>query len=387
MANGLALLGSTGSIGTQTLEVVRAHPELFSVEVLTSNSRAELLIEQAKAFRPRHVVIADPSKYQQVKAALAGEPIEVHTGAQALCEVVTAQDIQTVIVSLVGFAGLPPTLAAIEAGKDIALANKEVLVVAGELVTQKVKEKGVRLLPIDSEHSAILQCLAGEEGNAIEKLILTASGGPFRGKTRNELQAVTKAQALKHPNWEMGGKITIDSATLMNKGLEVIEARWLFDVPAERIEVVVHPQSIIHSMVEFADGAVKAQLGLPDMRLPIQYALTYPERPALPFERFSIFDYPQLTFERPDTETFPNLALAFEALKMGGNAPCVLNAANEVAVDWFLREKMGFLPLSDLVRATLERTPPTRCSTLDDYLTADRAARALATQIATEWAL
>lgn len=378
----VSLLGSTGSIGTQALEVVRANPTRFRVTVLSAHSNADLLIAQAREFRPAAVVIGDESKYQPVKAALAAWPeIEVLAGAAALTEAAARPDADIVLTAMVGYAGLLPTVAAIRAGKAIALANKETLVVAGQLITQLVREHGVRLLPVDSEHSAIFQCLVGEEHNPIEKIILTASGGPFRGRTARELATVTKAQALKHPNWDMGAKITIDSASLMNKGLEVIEAKWLFGLRDDQIEVVVHPQSIIHSLVQFEDGSLKAQLGLPDMKLPIQYALGYPARLPSDFARFSFRDYAQFTFEQPDQTTFRNLPLAFEAMRRGGNAPCILNAANEIAVAAFLRDELGFLEMSDLVESCLTKVSYLAEPSLDDYIRTDQETRRVAQEL------
>lgn len=378
MKKHLAILGSTGSIGTQALEVVAANPDRFAVEVLTAQRNADLLIAQALQFKPNAVVIGDETQHERVKNALWDAGIKVYAGADALAQVVEMEEIDIVLTALVGFAGLRPTLAAIHAGKHIALANKETLVVAGELVTQLATTKGVNIYPVDSEHSAIFQCLVGEWHNPIEKLILTASGGPFRGKTREDLQNVTKAQALKHPNWDMGAKITIDSASLMNKGLEVIEAKWLFGVRADQIEVVVHPQSIIHSLVQFEDGSMKAQMGLPDMKLPIQYALGFPERIPANYPRFNFLDYPALTFEQADTTTFRNLNLAFEAMHRGGNAPCVLNAANEVAVELFLNDRIGFLAMSDLVERCLQEVSYVASPTLDDLFASDAEARAVA---------
>lgn len=372
---GIAILGSTGSIGRQALEVISLTPERFRVEVLTAQRNADLLIEQARAFHPNAVVIADESLYPQVKQALSDTFVKVYTGQKALQEVVTMDGIDIVLTALVGFAGLYPTLAAIRAGKPIALANKETLVVAGALVTEAARQHAVNLYPVDSEHSAIFQCLVGDWDNPIEKLILTASGGPFRGRTRAELEHVTREQALKHPNWSMGAKITIDSATLMNKGLEVIEARWLFGTPAEKIEVVVHPQSIIHSMVQFEDGSVKAQLGLPDMKLPILYALAYPERVPTPWPRADFAALSTLTFSKPDTETFRCLGLAFEALKRGGNAPCILNAANEVAVDLFLKDRISFLGIADLVEDALATQAFLPNPTLEDLGATDAEVR------------
>jgi 1-deoxy-D-xylulose-5-phosphate reductoisomerase len=337
MQRRVAILGSTGSIGKQALEVISMHSQSFAVEVLTANSNADALIEQAITYKPNVVVIGDESKYGMVTKALAQTDIKVYTGTRAIEQVVTMDTIDIVLTALVGYAGLLPTLAAIKAGKPIALANKETLVVAGALVTQLAAKHKVVLLPVDSEHSAIFQCLQGEWDNAIEKIYLTASGGPFRGKDLNYLQNVTKAQALKHPNWSMGAKITIDSASMMNKGLEMIEAKWLFNLPASQIDVIVHPQSIIHSMVQFADGSIKAQMGLPDMRLPIQYALTYPTRPHASYPRFDFMQYPALTFEKVDMQVFKNLQLAIDAMNMGGTMPCILNAANEIAVQAFFK--------------------------------------------------
>ena len=375
----LALLGATGSIGTQALEVVRQQPGRFRVAVLSAQRQWELLARQAREFRPAAVVIGDESCYQPLKAALADQPeTEVLAGPAALADVVTRPEIDIVLTALMGYAGLLPTVAAIRAGKDIALANKETLVVAGELITSLIKEHNVHLLPVDSEHSAIFQCLVGEEANPIEKIILTASGGPFRGRTAQQMEAVTKAQALKHPNWDMGAKITIDSASLMNKGLEVIEAKWLFGLTNEQIDVVVHPQSIVHSLVQFEDGSLKAQLGLPDMKLPIQYALGYPQRLANTFPRFSFLDYPTLTFEAPDRAAFPNLELAFGAMRRGGNAPCILNAANEVAVAAFLREQIGFRQMSDLVAECLARVSYLAEPLLADLVATDAETRRVA---------
>lgn len=378
----LALLGSTGSIGTQTLDVVRAHPGRFRVTALTAQRQADLLVQQAREFRPAVVVIGDEAQYAGVKAALAAQPeTTVLAGAAALAEVAARPDVDVVLTALVGYAGLLPTIAALEAGKTIALANKETLVVAGQLVTSLARQHGAAIYPVDSEHSAIFQCLVGEAPDAVEKIILTASGGPFRGRSAQELATVTKAQALKHPNWEMGAKITIDSASLMNKGLEVIEAKWLFGLTDDQIEVVVHPQSIIHSLVQFRDGSLKAQLGLPDMKLPIQYALGYPERLPNDFPRFSFLDYPTLTFERPDGDTFRNLPLAFEAMRRGGNAPCVLNAANEIAVAAFLREKIGFLQLPEVVENCLSKVSYLAEPSLDDYVQTDAETRRVAAEL------
>jgi 1-deoxy-D-xylulose-5-phosphate reductoisomerase len=377
----IAILGSTGSIGTQALEVIAAHPEAFEVEVLTAQNNAGLLIEQARRFKPNAVVIVNEGHYALVKEALASEDIKVYTGENALCSVVEMETIDLVLTALVGYSGVKPTLRAIEAGKTIALANKETLVVAGELITRTAREKGVNIYPVDSEHSAIFQCITGEFHNKIEKITLTASGGPFRGKTREALRAVTKAQALKHPNWTMGAKVTIDSATLMNKGLEVIEARWLFGLKPAQVEVIVHPQSIIHSLVQFEDGSIKAQMGLPDMRLPIQFAMTYPHRLKADFPRFDFANYPSLTFEKPDTETFRNLALAFEALHRGGNMPCVLNAANEVAVAEFLKETIGFLEMSEIVERCLAKLDYIKDPSYEDYVHTDNETRIRAYEI------
>jgi 1-deoxy-D-xylulose 5-phosphate reductoisomerase len=374
----IAILGSTGSVGCQALEVIDQHPDYFQVEVLTAQNNAHLLIKQAKKFKPNAVVICNQSHYQDVKHALAGEDIKVYAGEDALASVVQMETIDLVLTALVGYSGLRPTISAIEAGKPIALANKETLVVAGELITRLAREKGINIYPVDSEHSAIFQCMVGEFHNKIEKVILTASGGPFRGKKRSELTKVTKAEALRHPNWSMGDKITIDSATLMNKGLEVIEARWLFGIRPDQVEVVVHPQSVIHSMIQFEDGSIKAQLGLPDMRLPIQFALTYPNRLKSDFPRFDFTKYPSLNFEKPDTETFRNLALAFEALDKGGNMPCVLNAANEVAVGAFLKDRVGFLEMSTIVEHCLNKMAYIQNPTYEDYVDTDRETRLMA---------
>ena len=377
----IAILGSTGSIGTQALEVISANPDQFQVEVLTAHSNADLLAEQALKFKANAVVIEDESKYEALKDRLFDEGIKVYCGSDALAQVVEMEAIDMVLTALVGFAGLKPTLRAIEAGKDIALANKETLVVAGELVTKAAREKGVNIYPVDSEHSAIFQCLVGEFHNPIEKIYLTASGGPFRGKTRAELQLVTPEQALKHPNWSMGAKITIDSASMMNKGLEVIEAKWLFGLKPEQIDVIVHPQSIIHSMVQFEDGSMKAQMGLPDMKLPIQYALGYPERIKSDFPRFEFWEYPQLSFEQPDYETFRNLQFAFDAMNKGGNAPCILNAANEVVVQAFLEGQLGFLAMSDIIESCLENVAHIASPTLPDYFETDQETRTYAASL------
>jgi 1-deoxy-D-xylulose-5-phosphate reductoisomerase len=374
----IAILGSTGSIGTQALEVIAEHPAEFSVEVLTAQNQADLLITQALAWQPAHVVIGNEAKYAQVKEALAGTGIQVHAGTQALEEVVTLDSVDIVLTALVGYAGLLPTVKAIKAGKPIALANKETLVVAGALIMPLAREMGVPILPVDSEHSAIFQCLMGESHNPIEKVILTASGGPFRGFSWEQLAQVTRAQALKHPNWSMGAKITIDSASLMNKGLEVIEAAWLFDVKPSEIEVVVHPQSIVHSLVQFEDGSIKAQVGLPDMKLPIQFALGYPNRMKASFPRFDFKLYPSLTFEQADTKTFRNLGLAFQALEQGGNKACLLNAANEVAVAAFLEDQIGFLAMSDLNEYVMNQGTFIANPTLEDYIESDKLSRIMA---------
>ncbi|HQV38343.1 MAG: 1-deoxy-D-xylulose-5-phosphate reductoisomerase [Flavobacteriales bacterium] len=371
----IAILGSTGSIGTQALEVVREQSAHFTVELLTARKNAELLIAQAKEFNPNAVVIGDESRYAEVRDALFPLGVKVFAGADAIAQAVQMETIDTVLTAMVGYAGMRPTLAAIDAGKAIALANKETLVVAGELVTKRAQANAVNIYPVDSEHSAIFQCLAGEWENPIEKIVLTASGGPFRGKTKAELAAVTKAQALKHPNWDMGAKITIDSASLMNKGLEAIEAKWLFNLKPEQVEIIVHPQSIIHSLVQFRDGSMKAQLGLPDMKLPIQYALAYPERLTTTWPRFDFSKYPSFTFEQPDLQAFPNLGLALEAMKRGGNAPCVLNAANEVAVEAFLQERIGFLEMSDMIRDRLAKATFVASPTLEDLEASDAETR------------
>lgn len=377
---GVAILGSTGSIGTQALEVIAAYPDFFNLEVITANNNAELLIEQAKKFNPNTVVIVNEDKYQQVKDALWEDDIHVYAGADALSQVVETKAVSVVLTALVGYAGLKPTLAAIHAKKDIALANKETLVVAGELVTKTARENGVNIYPVDSEHSAIFQCLLGEFHNPIEKIYLTASGGPFRGWTTEQLKDVKPSQALKHPNWEMGAKITIDSATLMNKGLEVIEAKWLFALRADQIDVIVHPQSIVHSIVQFEDGSMKAQMGLPDMKLPIQFALTYPNRFKTNFPRFNFLDYPSLTFEQPDRKTFQNLNLAFEAMDKGGTAACALNAANEITVQAFLDEKIGFLDIAKINAQVMHETQFVQHPKYEDLVNIDALARSLATE-------
>jgi len=377
----IAILGSTGSIGTQALDVIREQKDFFEVEVLTANNNIELLIQQALEFKPNVVVIANKDKVHDLKSALKNEPIKVYSGIEAISQVVEMETVDMVLTAMVGYSGLIPTIHAIKAKKNIALANKETLVVAGALITQLAKENAVNIYPVDSEHSAIFQCLAGEWHNPIEKIYLTASGGPFRGKKAKELTHVTKQQALKHPNWDMGAKITIDSATLMNKGLEVIEAKWLFNLSVEQIDVIVHPQSIIHSIVQFQDGSMKAQMGLPDMKLPIQYALGYPKRLKASFPRFDFMKYPALTFEKPDLETFRNLGLAFEALKSGGNMPCILNAANEVVVEAFLKDKIGFLQMSDIIEKTMQKSTFINNPTLEDYIKSDGEARKIANEL------
>lgn len=371
----IAILGSTGSIGTQALEVVAANPHLFKVEVLTAHHNAILLAEQAIQFDVNAVVITDENQYAWLKDKLAGTDIKVFAGEQALSEVVTFSNLNIVLTALVGYAGLKPTIAAIKAKKHIALANKETLVVAGDLITALAEQYDVRILPVDSEHSAIFQCLAGEWHNKIEKIYLTASGGPFRGMDRSALMNKTKAEALKHPNWTMGAKITIDSASLMNKGLEVIEAKWLFNLKPEQIDVIVHPQSIIHSIVQFDDGSMKAQMGLPDMKLPIQYALTYPQRTITNFPRFDFLNYPTLSFEKADTATFQNLALAFDAMKKGGNMPCILNAANEEVVAAFLNDQIGFLEMSDAIADCMQKITFIECPNYEDYVATDTESR------------
>lgn len=380
MKRRLAILGSTGSIGTQALEVVSEHPDEFEVYALTAHQQIDLLIRQARRFMPEVVVIADEQYYPQLKEALADLPVKVWGGADAIAQVVQMEPIDIVLTAMVGYAGLRPTIAALEAGKVIALANKETLVVAGELITTMAKEKNVPILPVDSEHSAIFQCLSGTWNNPPEKIWLTASGGPFRTKTLDELATVTKSQALRHPNWDMGAKVTIDSASMMNKGFEMIEARWLFNLPPERIEVVVHPQSIIHSMVQFEDGAVLAQLGLPDMKLPIAYALSYPRRLKNAMPRLDFRQYASLTFEEPDMKRFRNLAYAFEAIRKGGNMPCILNAANEVAVAAFLEERAGFLQMSDVIARTMEQATFVARPTYEDYVQTDAEARRIAAE-------
>ncbi len=377
----IAILGSTGSIGTQTLDVVRNHPERFEVYALSAHRSIDLLIQQAREFHPEVVCIADETLYEPLRDALADLPIKVWAGAEAIADMVTMPTIDVVVAAMVGYAGLRPTIAAICVGKTIALANKETLVVAGDLICRLAQEHHTPILPVDSEHSAIFQSLVGEGDNEIEKILLTASGGPFRTFSLEQMRTVTAAQALRHPNWDMGAKITIDSASMMNKGFEVIEAKWLFGVPVEKIQVLVHPQSIVHSAVQFADGAVKAQLGTPDMHLPIQYALTYPERINNPSERLDLFQAKNLTFEAPDPERFPNLLLAYEATKRGGNMPCVLNAANEVVNLAFREGKCGFLQMSDIITETLQRADYLPTPTYEDYVATDHSARVIATEL------
>lgn len=379
MKKQIAILGSTGSIGTQALQVIEEHSDLYEAYVLTANNKVDLLIEQARKFRPEAVVIANEDKYLQLKEALSDLPIKVYAGADAICQVVESQPIDIVLTAMIGYAGLRPTMSAIRAGKIIALANKETMVVAGELINALANEYHTPILPVDSEHSAIFQCL--EMNNPLEKIILTASGGPFRTFTMEQLQTVTKEQALKHPNWSMGAKITIDSASMMNKGFEVIEAKWLFGVRPEQIEVVVHPQSVIHSMVEFEDGAVKAQLGVPDMRLPIQYAFSYPQRIRSSFDRLDFMKCNSLTFETPDTKRFRNLALAYEALHQGGNMPCIVNAANEVVVASFLKDQISFLGMSDVIEKTMQRVPFIAAPTYEDYVSTDAETRRIAAEM------
>ena len=378
MIKNIAILGSTGSIGTQALEVIEANPQLFQVEVLTANNNAQLLIEQAIKFNPNVVVIGNKELYPLVKEALTDTDIKVYAGNEAIAQVVEMDSINTVLTAMVGFSGLQPTVNAIKAGKTIALANKETLVVAGDIITKMAHENRVEILPVDSEHSAIFQCLAGEFANPIELIYLTASGGPFRGKNVDFLRKVTKCQALNHPNWKMGNKITIDSASLMNKGFEAIEAKWLFGLKHDQIKVVVHPQSIVHSLVQFEDGSIKAQLGLPDMKLPIQYALGFPKRIANSFPRFNFMDYPQLSFEQADVEVFRNLKIAYNSMERGGNSACIVNAANEIAVDGFLNSKCGFIQMSDIIEQTEAKMSFIKNPSLSDYFESDREARLIA---------
>lgn len=381
MKKRIAILGSTGSIGTQTLEVVDAYPDVYQVEVLTAMNNAELLIQQALKYSPNAVVIANDEKYSEVADALAHTDIKVFAGDSSLIDIVEMESIDIVMMALVGYSGLKPTYNAIKHRKPIALSNKEVLVVGGELITALSIENNVPIFPVDSEHSAIFQCLTGEFHNPIEKLILTASGGPFRGKSKEFLESVTVEQALNHPNWNMGNKVTIDSASLMNKGLEVIEAHWLFQVPVENIEVLVHPQSVIHSMVQYCDGSIKAQLGVPDMKLPIMYSLSYPNRLPSPFPRLSFDDYTSLTFEKPDRTVFRNLDIAYKSIALGGNTPCIMNAANEIAVDAFLNKKIGFLQLSAIIEHTIQKVGFIAKPTMDDYFETDKESRIIAKQL------
>lgn len=378
MVKNIAILGSTGSIGTQALEVIEANPQLFQVEVLTANNNAQLLIEQAMKFNPNVVVIGNKNLYPLVKEALTDTDIKVYAGNEAIAQVVEMESINTVLTAMVGFSGLQPTVNAIKAGKTIALANKETLVVAGDIITKMAHENRVEILPVDSEHSAIFQCLAGEFANPIELIYLTASGGPFRGKNIEFLQKVTKCQALNHPNWKMGNKITIDSASLMNKGFEAIEAKWLFGLKPDQIKVVVHPQSIVHSLIQFEDGSIKAQLGLPDMKLPIQYALGFPKRIANNFPRFNFMDYPQLSFEQADVDLFRNLKIAYNSMKRGGNSACIVNAANEIAVEGFLNSQCGFIQMSDIIEQTEAKVSFIKSPSLCDYFESDREARLIA---------
>lgn len=378
MKKRIAILGSTGSIGTQTLDIISCYSDLFEAEVLTANNNAELLIMQARKFNPNTVVIANEDKYFQVKDALSDLPIKVFAGNKSIADVVESEDVDIVVGAMVGFSGLIPVMHALEYGKKVALANKETLVVAGSLIKKIAEEKAITIIPVDSEHSAIFQCLAGEYKNEIEKLILTASGGPFRTKTKEQIEKVTVKEALNHPNWTMGAKVTIDSATMMNKGLELIEAHWLFDVPTNKIEVLVHPQSIIHSMVQFTDGSVKAQLGIPDMHLPIQYALTYPERLKIESEKLNFVKIGQLDFESPDTERFPCLALAYDAIKKGGNMPCVMNAANEIAVQYFLNEKITFYGISNIIENAMKKISFIKNPSINDLIESDKEAREIA---------
>ncbi len=378
MSKHIAILGSTGSIGTQTLEVVEANPEEFIVDVLTANNNVELLIKQAKKFKPDVVVIACEERYEELTEALKEEPIKVYTGIDAIAQVVQMSSIDVVVTAMVGYSGLLPTIKAIEAKKNIALANKETLVVAGEIIQKLALENGVSIYPVDSEHSAIFQCLSGEFDNSIEKIYLTASGGPFRGKDKKFLETVTSKQALKHPNWDMGAKITIDSASMMNKGFEAIEAKWLFDLKPAQVDVIVHPQSIVHSLVQFEDGSMKAQMGLPDMKLPIQFALTYPKRFKTDFPRFNFLDYPNLSFEPADYESFKNLNLAFQAMEKGGNMPCIINAANEIMVEAFLKDQVGFLQMSDIIEGCMDQLGFISKPSYEDYVITDTETRKLA---------
>jgi 1-deoxy-D-xylulose-5-phosphate reductoisomerase len=377
----IAILGSTGSIGTQALEVISSHPDRFEVYALTANRNVDLLIQQAISFQPEVVAIADDACYSVLKEALAHLPIKVFSGSESIAQIAEMETVDVVLTAMVGYSGLLPTLKALRAGKKIALANKETMVVAGELVRDLAQRYNSPIIPVDSEHSAIFQCLTGEMGNDVEKIILTASGGPFRDKEFDYLKTVTKREALKHPNWDMGAKITIDSASMMNKGFEVIEAKWLFGLTPDQIDVVIHPQSIIHSMVQFADGAIKAQMGLPDMKLPILYAFSYPDRLKTDYPRLNFADYPQLTFEKPDTDKFRNLSFAYEAMRRQGNAACILNAANEIVVAAFLRDAIGFLQMSDVIETTMEKVSFLLQPTYEDYVATDAEARAVAAEL------
>lgn len=381
MKRGIAILGSTGSIGTQALEVIRSNPDLFEVEVLTANNNVDLLIRQAFEFVPNVIVITNKDHYQRLTSELSRLPVKIYCGEEALEQVVSMETVHMVLTAMVGFAGLKPTIAAIQAGKAIALANKETMVVGGKMIMDLASQKGVPIIPVDSEHSAIFQCLVGEHNNPIEKIILTASGGPFLNLDEKAIKNVTPEQALNHPNWCMGPKISIDSATMMNKGLEVIEARWLFDILPDKIEVIIHPQSIIHSLVQFRDGSMKAQMGMPDMRLPIQYALAFPERLVSDFPRFNFADYPNLSFQVPDYKIFRNLAISFKALEMGGNWPCIMNAANEIAVEAFLKEKIGFTEIPGIIEETLVKSKFIEKPDMEDLIGSDKMARTLSEQL------
>ncbi len=381
MKKRVAILGSTGSIGTQTLDVVAQHPKNFELKVITGRNNVDLLVKQALKFTPEHIVVTNKDHYQEVYNALKELPVEIHAGEDCLSQIVQLEDIDIVLTALVGFAGLLPTIKAIESRKDIALANKETLVVAGELITSLAQKNQCQILPVDSEHSAIYQCMVGEDRRSIEKIYLTASGGPFRGMSSEQLKKVTKEQALNHPNWCMGNKVTIDSASLMNKGLEAIEARWLFELTPEQVEVIIHPQSIIHSLVQFRDGSIKAQMGLPDMRLPIQYALGFPQRLQNDFPRFNFTDYPELTFEKPDIKVFRSLSLALKSMQQGGNMPCIMNAANEIVVDAFLNCNLPFYKLPEIIEQTMDNIDYIAHPTLDDYNYSDYEARHFASQL------
>ena len=384
MKKRIAILGSTGSIGTQALEVIDQYPDYFEVEVLTANNNIELLVQQARKYQPNVVVVANETHYKVLQEALKSEPIKVYAGSNAIAEVAQMDTVDIVLTAMVGYSGLIPTFNAAKAGKQIALANKETMVVAGEIINRVVIENNASILPVDSEHSAIFQCLSGEYNNEIEKIYLTASGGPFRSYSMEQLQKVTKNDALKHPNWNMGAKITIDSASMMNKGFEVIEAKWLFGLKPEQIDVIIHPQSIVHSLVQFRDGSMKAQMGLPDMKLPILYALSYPQRRPSNFKRFSFLDYPKLTFEQPDLKNFRNLALAYEALRRGGNMPCILNAANEVVVQAFLKDQLRFVEMPDIIEESMQKSAYIENPDLNDYIQTDKEVRLIAHSIIKE---